>query len=210
MVRRAAVLGAPSSATGTQRTLLSVLAEARGPWVSSAVSAGVPPVAAGGGSRTSLLRASSPPRIQPGTWATLEVPAVKCSSPPFPLWARWWRLLLDRAGVGCFQNPPRRACLVPLCLKGPRGPVWWASLSLLHLRRLELSQCLPSPLPAPLDSFFLSGTRRPPGPHRGPPARPCCCSVTQLCPALCGPTDCSTPGSSVLHCPWEFAHTPAL
>ena len=27
----------------------------------------------------------------------------------------------------------------------------------------------------------------------------CCCSVTELCPTLCDPMDCSTPGSSVLH-----------
>ena len=26
----------------------------------------------------------------------------------------------------------------------------------------------------------------------------CCCSVAQLCPTLCNPTDCSTPGSPVL------------
>ena len=30
-------------------------------------------------------------------------------------------------------------------------------------------------------------------------------SVTQLCPALCNPMDCSTPGSSVLHYLLEFA-----
>ena len=28
----------------------------------------------------------------------------------------------------------------------------------------------------------------------------CCCSVTQLCPTLCDPMDCSTPGFLVLHC----------
>ena len=33
----------------------------------------------------------------------------------------------------------------------------------------------------------------------------CCCSVTKLCPTLCDPMDCSTPGSSVLHCLLEFA-----
>ena len=27
----------------------------------------------------------------------------------------------------------------------------------------------------------------------------CCCSVTQLCPTLCNPMDCSTPGFLVLH-----------
>ena len=33
----------------------------------------------------------------------------------------------------------------------------------------------------------------------------CCCSVAKLCPTLCDPMDCSTPGSSVLHCLLEFA-----
>ena len=28
----------------------------------------------------------------------------------------------------------------------------------------------------------------------------CCCSVAKSCPTLCDPIDCSTPGSSVLHC----------
>ena len=31
-----------------------------------------------------------------------------------------------------------------------------------------------------------------------------CCSVTKLCPTLCDQTDCSMPGSSVLHCLPEF------
>ena len=34
---------------------------------------------------------------------------------------------------------------------------------------------------------------------------PCCCSVTQLCPNLCEPMDCSTPGFPVLHYFLEFA-----
>ena len=33
----------------------------------------------------------------------------------------------------------------------------------------------------------------------------CCCSVTWLCPALCNPMDCSTPGFPVLHHLPEFA-----
>ena len=33
----------------------------------------------------------------------------------------------------------------------------------------------------------------------------CCCSVTNLCPTPCDPTDCGTPGSSVLHHLPEFA-----
>ena len=32
-----------------------------------------------------------------------------------------------------------------------------------------------------------------------------CCSVTQLCPTLCDPVDCSTPGFPVLHHLLEFA-----
>ena len=33
----------------------------------------------------------------------------------------------------------------------------------------------------------------------------CCCSVTKLCPSLCNPMDCSTPGFPVLHYLPEFA-----
>ena len=33
----------------------------------------------------------------------------------------------------------------------------------------------------------------------------CCCSVARSCPTLCDLMDCSTPGSSVLHCLPEFA-----
>ena len=35
----------------------------------------------------------------------------------------------------------------------------------------------------------------------------CCCLVTELCPTLCDPTDCSTSGSSVLHYFPDFAQT---
>ena len=35
----------------------------------------------------------------------------------------------------------------------------------------------------------------------------CCCSVAQLCPTLCDPTDCSTPGFSVLHYLLKLAQT---
>ena len=31
------------------------------------------------------------------------------------------------------------------------------------------------------------------------PLLPCCCSVTQSCPTLCDPMDCSTPGFPILH-----------
>ena len=39
----------------------------------------------------------------------------------------------------------------------------------------------------------------------------CCwwCSVTQSCPTLCNPMDCSTPGFPVLHYLLEFAQTHA-
>ena len=36
--------------------------------------------------------------------------------------------------------------------------------------------------------------------------RDCCCSVTQLCPTLCDPMDCSTLGFPALHLP-DFAQT---
>ena len=32
-----------------------------------------------------------------------------------------------------------------------------------------------------------------------------CCSVTKLCPTLCDPVDCSTPGSPILQYLPEFA-----
>ena len=32
----------------------------------------------------------------------------------------------------------------------------------------------------------------------------CCCSVTESCPTLCDPMNCSTPGFPVLHCLPEF------
>ena len=35
----------------------------------------------------------------------------------------------------------------------------------------------------------------------------CCCSVAQLCPTLCSPMDCSTPGFPVLHHLLELAQT---
>ena len=35
----------------------------------------------------------------------------------------------------------------------------------------------------------------------------CCCSVTQSCPTLCDPLDCSMPGFPVLHCLLELAQT---
>ena len=35
----------------------------------------------------------------------------------------------------------------------------------------------------------------------------CCCSVTKLCLTLCGPVDCSSPGSPVLHHLPEFTQT---
>ena len=33
----------------------------------------------------------------------------------------------------------------------------------------------------------------------------CCCLVAELCPALCHPMDCSTPGFPVFHSLLEFA-----
>ena len=37
----------------------------------------------------------------------------------------------------------------------------------------------------------------------------CCCSVSQLCPTLCDPIDCSTPDFSILHHLPELAQTNA-
>ena len=37
----------------------------------------------------------------------------------------------------------------------------------------------------------------------------CCPSVAQLCPILCHPRDCSTPGFPALHCLWDLAQTHA-
>ena len=34
-----------------------------------------------------------------------------------------------------------------------------------------------------------------------------CCSVTQSCPALCDPMDCSMPGFLILHCLLKLAET---
>ena len=39
------------------------------------------------------------------------------------------------------------------------------------------------------------------------PKKACCCSVAQLCPALCDPSHCSPPGLPVLHQLSEFAQT---
>ena len=40
-----------------------------------------------------------------------------------------------------------------------------------------------------------------------PTTSSCCCLVTQLCPPLCDPMDCSTPGLPVSHYLLEFAQT---
>ena len=65
----------------------------------------------------------------------------------------------------------------------------------------------PASLPPPFLPFF-------PAPHLL--LSPCliflfshcyCCSVAKSHPALCNPVDCSTPGSSVLHCLLELAQT---
>ena len=37
----------------------------------------------------------------------------------------------------------------------------------------------------------------------------CCCSIANLCPTLCDPMDCSTPGFPALHYLPEFAQTHA-
>ena len=39
---------------------------------------------------------------------------------------------------------------------------------------------------------------------------PCCCSSPKLCPTLCDPMDCSTPGFPVPHYLLEFAQAHVL
>ena len=46
---------------------------------------------------------------------------MKCSSPPFPHWAHWRGLLLDRAGVECFQNPPPQVVSSPFVSEWTQG-----------------------------------------------------------------------------------------
>ena len=64
-------------------------------------------------------------------------------------------------------------------------------------------------------AWMYSFTRRVPGLLMGSCPlffdcqRRCCCSVTQLCPTLCEPMDCSMPGFSVLHHLPEFAQIKA-
>ena len=60
------------------------------------------------------------------------------------------------------------------------------------------------------DSIFELFYRTKPQPKEdvlGFPGSACCCAVTQLCPPLWDPVDCSTPGLPVLHCHLEFAQT---
>ena len=45
------------------------------------------------------------------------------------------------------------------------------------------------------------------GPEGRMPQSACCCPVTELCPAVCSPMDCSTPAFPVLHYFPEFAQT---
>ena len=52
-------------------------------------------------------------------------------------------------------------------------------------------------------SCWIGRTLR--GVHLAGKNQPRCCSVTQSCPPLCDPMDCSTPGFPVLHCLLEFA-----
>ena len=89
VVRRAAVLGAPSSATGTQRTLLSVLAEARGPWVLE-----WPPCSAVIWSESWMAPAPSPPLQTPcgGHLVAADGSTLPAAPPPAsgvpPHWSR--------------------------------------------------------------------------------------------------------------------------
>ena len=72
------------------------------------------------------------------------------------------------------------------CLENPRdGGAWWAAVHGVAQSRIWLK--------------WLSSSS----------SNPCCCrSVTQSCPTLCDPMDCSMPGFPVLHYLPEFAQIP--
>jgi len=84
--------------------------------------------------------------------------------------------------------------------------LWWLSLKYLglssthpsgqkHLKNAQKSRHIKT---LHCDTLFLSL-------KYASPIVDCCCSVAQSWPTLCDPTDCSTPGSPVLHYLPEFA-----
>ena len=87
--------------------------------------------------------------------------------------------------------------------------LWWLSLKYLglsstrpsgqkHLKKAQKSRHMKT---LHCDTLFLSL-------KYASPIVDCCCSVAQSWPTLCNPTDCSTPGSPVLHYLHEFAQIP--
>ena len=68
------------------------------------------------------------------------------------------------------------------------------SFLLLGFRRCSSVHLLLPPWPSLIMSFCRFGL-------------PCCCSVTQPCPTLCNPRNCSTSGFPVLYCLAGFAQT---
>ena len=71
----------------------------------------------------------------------------------------------------------------------------------LHKAFITGSQhtCLPEPLPPGHQAGPCGRSYQGSHPNTGLSAT-CCCSVARLCPALCDPVGCSTPGFPVLHC----------
>ena len=102
---------------------------------------------------------------------------------PWPTGASWarnaWELILS-PGAAHRHWLADRGYTVPLV----GGPMWYF---------------LTPPLTQTL-WFFLT-------PTNSPVPTGCCCAVAQVCPALCSPLDCSTPGFSVLHGLPKFAQT---
>ena len=74
-----------------------------------------------------------------------------------------------------------------------------------------------TPLKSSALHLSIAASTQAPGNHRSiftvitvlpfPECHTCCCSVAKLCPTLCDPMDCSTPGFPVLHYLPEFAQT---
>ena len=60
------------------------------------------------------------------------------------------------------------------------------------------------------DTIKLEQWRQTPWALQSPAHFFCCCSVPKMCPTLCNPMDCSTPGLSVLHYLPDFAQTHPL
>ena len=60
------------------------------------------------------------------------------------------------------------------------------------------------------DTIKLKQWRQTPWALQSPAHFFCCCSVPKMCPTLCSPMDCSTPGFPVFHYLPQFAQTRPL